>query len=186
MTHEEMQRLLRQKPFVPFRVFVNDGRVYDVRHPQMTLLSPAWINIGVPAPGLAPPASDHAEQVRLINIERVEMLPPAMSLVKPAIGLQNALKATSAKTFGETGMTRDEIQQLLRQKPFIPFRVYVSDGRLYDVRHPRMNMLQQTYIKIGIPAPDLTPPICDHTEYVALKDITRIEMLPAEMSLVTP
>jgi hypothetical protein len=81
-------------------------------------------------------------------------------------------------------MEHDEMLRLLRQKPFVPFRVFVRDGRLYDVRHPRMNMLQQTYIKIGIPAPDLTPPICDHTEYVRLEHITRVEMLPAEMSLV--
>ena len=81
MTHEEMQRLLRQKPFVPFRVFVNDGRVCDVRHPRMTLLAPAYINIGVPAPDLKPPISDHSEHVRLKNIVRVEMLPPEMSLV---------------------------------------------------------------------------------------------------------
>ncbi|HKI33518.1 MAG TPA: hypothetical protein VKA46_16810 [Gemmataceae bacterium] len=83
MTHEEMQQLLRQKPFQPFRVFVSDGRAYDVRHPRMTLLSPVWINIGIPAPDLTPPVSDHSEQVWLKNIERVEMLPPEMSLVKP-------------------------------------------------------------------------------------------------------
>jgi hypothetical protein len=86
---------------------------------------------------------------------------------------------------GETKMTHDEMKQLLRQQPFVPFLVFVSDGREYDVRYPRMNLLQQTYIKIGAPAPDLTPPICDHTEYVALKDIIRIELLPAEWSLVT-
>jgi len=83
-------------------------------------------------------------------------------------------------------MTHDEMRQLLRQKPFVPFRVFVSDKRAYDVRHPRMNLLAETYIKIGIPAPDLTPPIGDHTEYVRLKDIERVEMLPPEMSLVKP
>lgn len=83
-------------------------------------------------------------------------------------------------------MTYEEMQQLLRQKPFQPFRVFVGDGRVYDVRHPRMNLLFQTYIKIGIPALDLTPPACDHTEYVRLKDINRIEMLPPEVSLMAP
>ncbi len=81
-------------------------------------------------------------------------------------------------------MTREELQQLLRTKPFVPFSVFVSDGRVCDVRHPRMTLLAQTYINIGVPAPDLTPPVSDHSEHVQLKNIVRVEMLPAEMSLV--
>lgn len=76
-------------------------------------------------------------------------------------------------------MTKDEVQRWLRATPFAPFRVFVRDGRQYDVTHPRMNLLADTFIKIGIPAPDLTPPTCDHTEYVALKEIERIEPLPS-------
>jgi hypothetical protein len=81
-------------------------------------------------------------------------------------------------------MSHEEMQRLLRQKPFQPFSVFVNDGRVSDVRHPRMNLLFPTFIKIGIPAPDLTPPVCDHTEFVRLTDITRVEMLPPQMSLV--
>jgi hypothetical protein len=73
---------------------------------------------------------------------------------------------------------RDEMHRLLRQKPFKPFRVIVRDGRQYDIHHPRMNQLFETYIKIGIPAPDIPPPGCDHLEYVRLSEIERIEDLP--------
>lgn len=75
-------------------------------------------------------------------------------------------------------MEHEEMRKLLRAMPFVPFRVYVRDGRRYDVMHPRMNLLAVNYIKIGIGAPDLRPPIVDHTEYVALKEIERVEMLP--------
>jgi hypothetical protein len=69
----------------------------------------------------------------------------------------------------------EELKRLLRQKPFRPFRVILRDGRYYEV-HPRMNLLAETFINIGIPAPDLKPPICDHTEHVKLADIVRIEV----------
>lgn len=75
-------------------------------------------------------------------------------------------------------MDRAELQRLLKQQPFQPFRVYVSDGRVYDVRYPRMNLLAQSYVLIGIPYHALPEPGCDHTEQVWLNQIERIEMLP--------
>jgi hypothetical protein len=82
MEHDEMLRLLRQKPFVPFRVFVSDGRVYDVLHPRMNLLADTYILIGRPVPDLKPPSGAPLEQVRFDKIVRVEMLPPELSLVE--------------------------------------------------------------------------------------------------------
>jgi hypothetical protein len=75
-------------------------------------------------------------------------------------------------------MTREELRRLLKQQPFQPFRVVLRDGRSYDITHPRMNLLAESYIKIGIPAPDLPPPIVDHTEYVRLDEISHTEPLP--------
>jgi len=80
-------------------------------------------------------------------------------------------------------MQRETVREWLKRQPFQPFRVYVSDGRTYDVRYPRMNLLAQTYIKIGIPAPDIPSEIvCDHTEYVRLNEITSIEPLAPDAS----
>ena len=76
-------------------------------------------------------------------------------------------------------MDHENIKQWLRRRPFQPFRVVVKDGRVYDVRHPRMNLLAETYVKIGIPHPQRPAPMCDHTEFVALKEIERIEPLSA-------
>jgi hypothetical protein len=80
-------------------------------------------------------------------------------------------------------MDRAELHRLLRQRPFQPFRVVVSDGRVYEVRNPRMNLLAESFVKIGIPAPDLPEPIVDHTEFVWLKDIERIEPLSGAPSV---
>lgn len=76
-------------------------------------------------------------------------------------------------------MDRAELQRLLRQRPFQPFRVVVSDGRTYEVRNPRMNLLAESFIKIGIPHESLPEPVCDHTEYVRLDEIVRTELLPS-------
>jgi hypothetical protein len=76
---------------------------------------------------------------------------------------------------------RDALREWLKRQPFQPFRVHVADGRRYDIRFPRMNLLAQTFIKIGIPAPDIPSDIVgDHTEFVRLKDIIRVEPLLSE------
>jgi len=72
-------------------------------------------------------------------------------------------------------MIREQLQTLLRRRPFRPFRIYVADGRTFDVRYPRMNLLADTYINIGVPESEAAFPICDHTEYVPFKLIERIE-----------
>jgi hypothetical protein len=36
-------------------------------------------------------------------------------------------------------MDRADLQRLLRQRPFQPFRLVLRDGRVYEVRNPRMN-----------------------------------------------
>ncbi len=84
-------------------------------------------------------------------------------------------------------MERDKVREWLKRQPFQPFRVHVADGRKYDVRFPRMNLLAQTFIKIGIPAPDIASEIvADHTEFVWLQDIRRLEPLPTPSSAGIP
>ena len=75
-------------------------------------------------------------------------------------------------------MQRETLREWLKRQPFQPFRVHLTDGRTFDVRYPRMNLLAQTFIKIGIPEPNSTDPfICDYTEYVRLDQIERLEPL---------
>lgn len=74
-------------------------------------------------------------------------------------------------------MDRVELQRLLRQRPFQPFRLLLRDGRAYEIRNPRMNLLAESFIKVGIPDPSLPEPVCDHTEYVRLDEIIRTEPL---------
>ena len=48
-------------------------------------------------------------------------------------------------------MTAHEIRVLLDQRPFPGFRVYISDGATYDVRHPEMIMVTARVVHIAQP-----------------------------------
>jgi hypothetical protein len=81
-------------------------------------------------------------------------------------------------SFRDRTMQREILREWLKRQPFQPFRVFVADGRTFDVRHPRTNLLAQTFIKIGVPEPGNDSPVsCDYTEYVPLAQIIKLEPL---------
>jgi hypothetical protein len=51
-------------------------------------------------------------------------------------------------------MTLQTFKDLLAQRPFKPFRLVMSSGQAYEVRHPEMAWLTRTSILVGIDAPD--------------------------------
>lgn len=48
------------------------------------------------------------------------------------------------------GMTVQTFRDLLQQRPFKPFRLVMSSGQTYEVRHPEMAWLTRTDILVGI------------------------------------
>lgn len=51
-------------------------------------------------------------------------------------------------------MTLQNFRDLLKQQPFKPFRLVMSSGQTYEVRHPEMAFLSRTAIYVGIDSPD--------------------------------
>lgn len=47
-------------------------------------------------------------------------------------------------------MTLQKFRELLTKRPFKPFRVVMSSGQQYEVRHPEIAFLTRTDILIGI------------------------------------
>ncbi len=47
-------------------------------------------------------------------------------------------------------MTVQTFRELLAQRPFRPFRLVMSSGQTYEVRHPEMAMLTRTDILVGV------------------------------------
>ena len=51
-------------------------------------------------------------------------------------------------------MTTTIVRDLLRQRPFRPFRVFMSSSETYDVRHPEMEWVTKNDLFAGIDAAD--------------------------------
>ena len=54
-------------------------------------------------------------------------------------------------------MTTSMVRDLLRQRPFRPFRVVMSSGEAYEVRHPEMAWVTKNDLFIGIDVADDGP-----------------------------
>jgi hypothetical protein len=80
---EELHRLLRQRPFQPFRLLLRDGRAFEVRYPEMNLLARSYVKIGIPDLEGPRPVCDHTEFVLLSQIAGAEPLPPTASPSPP-------------------------------------------------------------------------------------------------------
>jgi len=72
-------------------------------------------------------------------------------------------------------MRPEDIRQFLQRRPFQPFRVTLTDGRIYDVRHPELAMVGRSTIAIGVPAPEDPAPVYDRLVTVSLLHIMQIE-----------
>jgi hypothetical protein len=70
-------KFLRATPFVPFRVHTNDGKQFDINHPEMAFLTRIALIIARP---VADPTKDipfRADSVSPLHIVRLEPLVPA-------------------------------------------------------------------------------------------------------------
>ncbi len=73
-------------------------------------------------------------------------------------------------------MTVQTFRDLLAQRPFKPFRLVMSSGQSYEVRHPEMAMLTRTSILVGIDIADDGVPaefkICSLLHVTAVEPLT--------------
>jgi hypothetical protein len=72
-------------------------------------------------------------------------------------------------------MTLQTFQQLLAQWPFRPFRLVMSSGQTYDVRHPERAMLTRTDLLVGTEIADDGVPA--EFKICSLLHVTTIEPL---------
>jgi hypothetical protein len=71
----------------------------------------------------------------------------------------------------------EEIRELLRKRPFQPFRVHLNDGRSFKIEYPELNIVRKTFIAIGVPTPNDPDPAAEHVYHFDLKSIASIELL---------
>jgi len=72
-------------------------------------------------------------------------------------------------------MRMHELQETLRKAPFEPFRIRLSDGRSFEVRHPEFAGLTRHSIFVGDPATDEEGPErmvqCDLMHVVSIEPV---------------
>jgi hypothetical protein len=70
-----------------------------------------------------------------------------------------------------------DLYRTLHREPFRPFRVYLTDGRIYDIRYHRNNVVGTTFFVVGIPSLEDPEFVADRSVRVPLELIDRVEDL---------
>src|SRR5438105_644627 len=71
---KQLLELIGKRPLEPFRVHLNDGRVFDVRYPNMVLVLNTFVAIGIPEENVPDPYVERSEYVNLTDIREIELL----------------------------------------------------------------------------------------------------------------
>src|SRR5574340_1123663 len=71
-------------------------------------------------------------------------------------------------------MRPEDLLESTRKRPFVPYRVCLTDGRTYDVGHPDQVIVLRSRAVIGVGGENGLP---ERVEHVALIHIVRIEEL---------
>ena len=75
-------------------------------------------------------------------------------------------------------MRPEDIREFLQRRPFQPFRLTLTDGRSYDVRHPELAMVGRSTVIVGLTAPGEAEPVFDRAVTVSLLHL--MQMQPVE------
>jgi hypothetical protein len=75
-------------------------------------------------------------------------------------------------------MTQEELQEAARRQPFEPFRLILTTGATFDIRHPDLIMVGRRSAIIGV-TNEPTGAVYDRTVKVDLLHVDGIEALPA-------
>lgn len=73
-------------------------------------------------------------------------------------------------------MSATELLSVIRAKPFRPLRLCMSDGTIYEVRHPEFVIVALGTAVVGYPSPDF-PGAAARYDIVSLRHVVRIEFI---------
>ena len=79
MRPDDVLTWVREIPFQPFRICLNSGRTYDIRHPEMVKVGRSTVHIYSYA-GKPEDPHERMEMVGLLLIERIEPIETALSV----------------------------------------------------------------------------------------------------------
>ena len=74
-------------------------------------------------------------------------------------------------------MPLEDLMLALRARPFVPFRLQLTNGESLEVLHPELCMPGSRSAIIGIPLPSQTEPIYETYSVVDILRIVRLERM---------
>jgi hypothetical protein len=77
-------------------------------------------------------------------------------------------------------MRAEELTEKLRHRPFAPFRIHLTTGQTYDIRHPELVWVRRQCADIALD-PDPKTGVIEHSDRVSLLHIVRIEELESPL-----
>ena len=82
-------------------------------------------------------------------------------------------------------MRPDDVLEYLRRQPFQPFRLHLTDGTTYEIRHPEMMKVGRSQAHVFFHKQDDPQAIVLRFEGVALLHINRVEPMELPMTPAT-
>lgn len=79
-------------------------------------------------------------------------------------------------------LTYNDMQTLLKAQPFVPIRLWYSDGEHYDIRSPKHAMPLRQYVIVGLFDPNSLEDAFDSHVVVWYSHVTRFELLTPGVS----
>jgi hypothetical protein len=76
-------------------------------------------------------------------------------------------------------MPATDLLRMLRAQPFAPFRMHVSEGVVYDIRHPEMVIVMAASAIVAFPDP-ANEEMASGWEVVDLRHIIRLELIQSQ------
>jgi len=77
-------------------------------------------------------------------------------------------------------MNAENLIELLEERPFVPLRMHLSDGRKHDIRHPEMAIVAAAVVAIGLPRADNSA-IAERITNCATAHIVEVEPLASKV-----
>ncbi|MGD9855963.1 MAG: hypothetical protein AB7U20_13540 [Planctomycetaceae bacterium] len=77
MNAPELRQLLKSEPFAPIRLHMSDGGAFDIRHPEMAMLTVHTVHVGLEASA----RDGIPERVEYLSLRHIVTAEPLVSRV---------------------------------------------------------------------------------------------------------
>jgi len=75
MHPNDLRDLLQRQPFRPFRLMLTNQTTYEIRHPELAVVTRTLVRLGYPATNTPLPAAERIIGIALLHIVQYELLP---------------------------------------------------------------------------------------------------------------